>query len=731
MVAIAVSGNSRSGEFRRPLIGEIGPSRTLSRKFLLLASAAALSGTLCSGAALAGKDGVVFDGATNNASATGTGSIGISSGTAGLAQASGNSAIAIGRGGLAETTGATAIGAGAAAGTNANPGIINLGAAAAGDSATAVGANAIAAGTGATAVGGQNQNYGALANGNGATALGTASRATGANTVALGNSAIATAGSVGSSTAIGTFSLATNDGTSLGYNARATGPLDSVAVGQNSVASGIASVAVGGSSGGAQFTRAAGTFSTAVGGASQAFASNSVALGYNSLADQDNTVSVGSAGLERRVVNVANGTVAAGSTDAVTGDQLFTTNQQVATNTANLGTLGTTTAAALGGGSTYDPATGVSAPSYNVQGGVFNNVGGALTALDTQVTANTSSIAALQSGQAGAVRENNTSGAPGPVATGANSIAVGSGSVASGAQSVAVGQNSQATATGATAVGYGAVANGANSSVFGTNNTVTGANSGAFGTANTVNGNGSYAFGDPNVLNGNNSFIVGDNNNVNVPNAAGNGNNINVVGSGNTLASTASASGSNVFGGGNTVNGANAIAIGNGNTVGFDNSVAIGNGVTTSRTNQVAIGTAVQTYTMAGISSAASRAAQTGATRFVTTDASGNLATSTFDPASVAALDGRVGALEAHLNKLRKESRRGVASAMALSSAPMPSAPGRLSYVLNGATYRGESAVGGSVAYRLDTNVPIAITGGVAGSPGGGVGGRFGIMGEL
>ncbi len=45
---------------------------------------------------------------------------------------------------------------------------------------------------------------------------------------------------------------------------------------------------------------------------------------------------------------------------------------------------------------------------------------------------------------------------------------------------------------------------------------------------------------------------------------------------------------------------------------------------------------------------------------------------------------------------------------MALASAPLPSAPGRLTYVLNGATFRGAYAVGGSVAYRLDTDRPIA-----------------------
>jgi hypothetical protein len=49
-----------------------------------------------------------------------------------------------------------------------------------------------------------------------------------------------------------------------------------------------------------------------------------------------------------------------------------------------------------------------------------------------------------------------------------------------------------------------------------------------------------------------------------------------------------------------------------------------------------------------------------------------------------------------------------------MGSAFMPSAPGRTSYVLNGTSYRGERAVGGSVMHRLDTKSPFAITGGVS-----------------
>jgi autotransporter adhesin len=79
----------------------------------------------------------------------------------------------------------------------------------------------------------------------------------------------------------------------------------------------------------------------------------------------------------------------------------------------------------------------------------------------------------------------------------------------------------------------------------------------------------------------------------------------------------------------------------------------------------------------------------------------------------------------------RREERRGIAGAMAMSTAPLPSAPGKLTYVANGATFRGEFAAGGSLAYRLDTAAPLAITGGASISGGGNFGLRAGIMGEL
>ncbi|QMW22155.1 beta strand repeat-containing protein [Sandaracinobacteroides saxicola] len=114
--------------------------------------------------------------------------------------------------------------------------------------------------------------------------------------------------------------------------------------------------------------------------------------------------------------NVAAGELAAGSTQAVNGGQLFAA-QQAAAKT------GADTAAALGGGATHDPLTGaISAPTYAVQGSSFNNVGDALTALDGATAANTLAIAgntsaitnlqqAVNAGTVGLVQQ--TGGAPG------------------------------------------------------------------------------------------------------------------------------------------------------------------------------------------------------------------------------------------------------------------------------------------------------------------------------
>ena len=97
-------------------------------------------------------------------------------------------------------------------------------------------------------------------------------------------------------------------------------------------------------------------------------------------ADPAKTVSLTADGLNNggnKITNVADGAVAANSKDAVTGGQLYSTNTQVAGNTA-----------ALGGGAKFDSASNTfTAPVYNVTDAngnakVVNDVGSAIEALN-------------------------------------------------------------------------------------------------------------------------------------------------------------------------------------------------------------------------------------------------------------------------------------------------------------------------------------------------------------
>ena len=98
-----------------------------------------------------------------------------------------------------------------------------------------------------------------------------------------------------------------------------------------------------------------------------------------------------------------------------------------------------------------------------------------------------------------------------------------------------------------------------------------------------------------------------------------------------------------------------------------------------------------------------------------------------------AALTDRVGALQRFAVDARREARQGIAAAMAMSSASMPSAPGRTSWVVNASDFRDEQAVGGSFAHRFGTSFPLAVTAGFAISVSGSgeKGGRVGLAGEF
>jgi len=107
-------------------------------------------------------------------------------------------------------------------------------------------------------------------------------------------------------------------------------------------------------------------------------------------------------------------------------------------------------------------------------------------------------------------------------------------------------------------------------------------------------------------------------------NTAGNGNTAIGHQANNTVASVLQ---STALGASTTASGDSSTAVGFRSNASFARSTAIGHTATTTRDDQMALGTTTSTYTMPGVGSAASRAAQSGPTEFVTADAQGNLST--------------------------------------------------------------------------------------------------------
>ncbi|WP_433847666.1 ESPR-type extended signal peptide-containing protein [Acinetobacter proteolyticus] len=217
-----------------------------------------------------------------------------------------------------------------------------------GDGAVAIGDPNRAAGSGAVALGKDNTAAGdtaASTMASGAVAIGNTNQAIGQGSVALGNTSIAAAAGA---IALGdTANAQATRGVALGSGATATNP-DDVALGAGSVTS-AANPTANGTVGGITYDYAGTTPSS--------------------------VVSVGSAGNERQITNVAAGRVSETSTDAINGSQLYSTQQA-------LGNLADSTANHLGGGSVVNPDGSVSAPNYIVNETPINNVGDAIEALD-------------------------------------------------------------------------------------------------------------------------------------------------------------------------------------------------------------------------------------------------------------------------------------------------------------------------------------------------------------
>ncbi|EAN4238551.1 autotransporter adhesin SadA [Salmonella enterica subsp. enterica serovar Ohio] len=214
--------------------------------------------------------------------------------------------------------------------------------------------------------------YHASAMGKWSTAIGSYSQSTGDSSLALGVKSVSAGDRAiamgASSSASGSYSMA------MGVYANSSGA-KSVALGYRSVASGATSSALG------YQATASGDDSAAFGNGAKAIGTNSVALGSGSIAQEDNSVAVGNSTTQRQITYVAKGDINSTSTDAVTGAQIYSLSQSVADR--------------LGGGASVNSDGTVNAPLYEVGTGIYNNVGSALSALNTSITNTEASVAGL------------------------------------------------------------------------------------------------------------------------------------------------------------------------------------------------------------------------------------------------------------------------------------------------------------------------------------------------
>ncbi|HGK5443592.1 TPA: YadA-like family protein [Salmonella enterica subsp. enterica serovar Bareilly] len=214
--------------------------------------------------------------------------------------------------------------------------------------------------------------YHASAMGKWSTAIGSYSQSTGDSSLALGVKSVSAGDRAiamgASSSASGSYSMA------MGVYANSSGA-KSVALGYRSVSSGATSSALG------YQATASGDDSAAFGNGAKAVGTNSVALGSGSIAQEDNSVAVGNSITQRQITYVAKGDINSTSTDAVTGAQIYSLSQSVADR--------------LGGGASVNSDGTVNAPLYEVGTGIYNNVGSALSALNTSITNTEASVAGL------------------------------------------------------------------------------------------------------------------------------------------------------------------------------------------------------------------------------------------------------------------------------------------------------------------------------------------------
>ena len=244
-----------------------------------------------------------------------------------------------------------------------------------------------------------------------------------------------------------------------------------------------------------------------------------VALGKDGLKAGD--VNITAEGINaggKKVTNVAAGTVAAGSTDAVNGGQLHQVYELIGSNGGNVNTappsveadgkagLGNIKNITLVDNSTNPNVTNVTNETKIAQSNGYSLVTYNVEDQGMYVTNNVIEAVGRMNEQ-GIKFFHTNDGEVNPDVQARNS----EDSSASGAYATAVGFQAASKGTNAIAIGKGAKANAENTIAIGTGNIVSGKNSGAIGDPTVVSGNSSYSIGNNNNVSADNAYALGSN----------------------------------------------------------------------------------------------------------------------------------------------------------------------------------------------------------------------------
>ncbi|MGF6985402.1 autotransporter adhesin [Paraburkholderia atlantica] len=387
--------------------------------------------------------------------------------------------------------------------------------------------------------------------------------------------------------------------------------------------------------------------------------------------DMDGTVvNVAGAAGNRTVTGVANGAVNASSVDAINGSQLYG--------------AASSTAEALGGGSTVNADGTLSAPSYSVGGTTVHSVGDAVTNIDGRTTQNTEDITKLQT-QVGDV--------------GAQLSGVvqydrkADGSVNLGAVTLGGGQSTGPVILTNVANGasqYDAVNFGQLSAL---QNQVTDLNGQVWNLGSQMSnlqpGNSVAEAKDASPSGAGNDVVVnaatpgtGAGSTTAGAGAAASGNYATVIGaSANAAADNAVAVGASA-----AATGANSTAIGTGSQAANANSVALGQGSVTDRDNSVSVGSATQQRQITNVAAGTADTDAVNVGQMNSSVAQGVQQANNYT-------DMRFNDMNSTIDSIAKKSYSGSAAAIATANLPQAPAAGKSIVAVAGGTYAGQSAV--------------------------------------